>query len=222
MSERWATFDCYGTLIDWELGIGNALAELWPDADLERVLRRYYEIEPEIQDDFTGPYREVMRIALAGVADGEGLAIPQGREDALAESLPSWPAFPEVPGALREIQEQGWKLGILSNTDPDLLAASLVQLGTDADIRITATEAGSYKPKHGHWNRFFDATGADKDRHVHVAASIFHDISPCAEMGLQAVWINRAGEITNLPRAAELENLAELPRALDEIVPPES
>jgi 2-haloacid dehalogenase len=220
MAERWVTFDCYGTLIDWELGIGTALSDLWPEAELERLLQRYYEIEPEIQDDYTGPYRDVMRMALERIAEEEGLAIQSGREDVLAESLPTWPPFPEVPAALGEIRGRGWKIGILSNTDPDLLDASIALLGVDVDVRITAAEAGSYKPKHGHWKKFFDVTGVDKDQHVHVAASVFHDISPAEEMALKTVWINRAGEITNLPRDAELEDLTELPQVLDQIIPP--
>lgn len=220
MAERWATFDCYGTLIDWELGIGTAISEVWPEADLDRLLQRYYEIEPEIQDDYDGPYREVMRLALERIAQDEGLAIPAGRGDVLAESLPTWPPFPEVPAALQEVRARGWKLALLSNTDPDLLEASIAHLGVDIDLKITAAEAGSYKPKHGHWKKFFEVTGVDKDQHVHVAASVFHDISPAEEMALRTVWINRSGEITNLPRDAELEDLTQLPEVLDQILPP--
>jgi 2-haloacid dehalogenase len=123
-----------------------------------------------------------------------------------------------VPGALRELRERGWRLAILSNTDPDLLAASVDAIGVPVDLRITAAEAGSYKPAPGHWERFFERTAADRARHVHVAASLFHDIAPCRELGLTAVWINRLGEASELPRAAELPDLARLPDTLDGLV----
>ena len=94
--ERWATFDCYGTLIDWESGIGAAFRQLWPHADVERLLRRYHQVEPDVQRDGAIPYREVLRLTQAGVAAEEALSLPEDSEDVLAGSLPSWPAFPEV------------------------------------------------------------------------------------------------------------------------------
>jgi 2-haloacid dehalogenase len=225
MTDRWATFDVYGTLIDWELGIAQSMSEVWPDADeakLEHLLERFHEIEPEIEQDSAAPYREVLRDSLLRLASDENLMVAVGMESALADSLPAWPAFDETPGTLAELRARGWRLGLLSNTDPDLVAASVQHLGLEPDVIITAAEAGSYKPAHGHWDRFFEGTRADRDRHVHVAASAFHDLSPCAEIGLTAVWINRLSEITNLPRAAELDDLTELPATLDELVPPDA
>ena len=111
--DRWATFDCYGTLIDWELGIGDVLSSLWPAADRARLLARYHEVEPRIQQGSGRPYREVLAAALAGVAEAEGREIPSKHEDVLADSLPSWPAFAEVPPALRELRGRGWKLALL-------------------------------------------------------------------------------------------------------------
>jgi 2-haloacid dehalogenase len=219
MPDRWATFDCYGTLIDWEGGIGDALAGLWPDADRETLLARYHEIEPRVQLDSALPYREVMRQALSLLAGDEGLPLATADEYALAESLPAWRPFPEVPGALAELRGRGFSLAILSNTDPDLLDASLERIGVSVDERITAAEAGSYKPAPGHWERFFEATGADRDRHVHVGASLYHDIEPAEQLGLKAVWINRLREQSDLPRAAELKDLSRLPEVLDELVP---
>ena len=110
-------------------------------------------------------------------------------------------------------------MGILSNTDPDLLTASIEHLGVQPDVTITAAEAGSYKPAHGHWERFLETSGADPRRHVHVAASLFHDIVPCSELGIPAVWINRKGEITNYLRAGELPDQTELPETLDAVIP---
>jgi 2-haloacid dehalogenase len=124
-----------------------------------------------------------------------------------------------VPGALAELRGRGFKLGILSNTDPELLEASLERIGVPVDGWITAAEAGSYKPAPGHWERFFDRYDADRERHVHVAASLYHDIEPASRLGLNAVWINRLGEESDLPRHAELRDLARLPEVLDEVVP---
>jgi len=208
-------------LVDWNGGIGGELARIWPDADAERLLERYHEIEPRVQLDSALPYREVLKESLVLLADHEGLALPADEQDALAGSLPSWPVFPEVPGALAELRARGWRLVPLSNTDADLLAASMATIGVPFDGAIVAGEIGSYKPAHGHWRAFGEQFGPDPERHVHVAASLFHDIAPAQELGLPAVWINRLSETSDLPRAAELPDLAELPDTLDRIVPPE-
>ncbi len=214
---RWASFDCYGTLIDWNGGIRGTLAALWPDADAAALLERYHEIEPRVQLDSALPYREVLRQALVLLAESEGLELRADEEYALAESLPSWPPFPEVPGELEELRRRGIRLAILSNTDPDLLAASLARIGVPLDATITAADAGSYKPAHGHWLRLFERDDVDRSRHVHVAASPFHDIAPAAALGIPAVWINRLGEESDLPRAAELPDLRGLADTLDRI-----
>jgi 2-haloacid dehalogenase len=218
-TERWATFDCYGTLIDWNRGIGDTLARLWPAADRDALLATYHEVEPRVQAGSALPYREVLREALRLVADHEGLALADEDAPALAASLPEWPPFPETSGALAELRGRGFRLAVLSNTDPDLLAASLERIGVPVDERLTAAEAGSYKPAPGHWERFFERTGASREGHVHVAASLFHDVEPAERLGLRAVWINRLGEKSDLPRAAELRDLSRLPDVLDGLVP---
>jgi 2-haloacid dehalogenase len=218
MADRWATFDCYGTLIDWQGGIRDVIRQLWPKADVERLLRRHDAVEPLVQEGRGLPYREVGARTLRAMAAIEGVPLAESDDYALANSLPDWQPFPEVPLALTELRQRGWRLGILSNTDPDLLAASIAQIGVLIDLRITAAEAGSYKPAHGHWQRFFAATGADIGSHVHVAASLFHDIAPANELGLTTVWINRLGEQSELPRAGELPDLSALPETLDRLV----
>jgi 2-haloacid dehalogenase len=217
VADRWATFDCYGTLIDWEGGLRSAFRSLWPHLDADRLASLHHTVEPRVEEHGELSYREVLVRCLAAVAAIESLDVPAGRQDALGDSLPSWPPFPEVPGALRELRDRGWRVAILSNTDPDLLATSIDALGVPIDVAITAVDAGSYKPAPGHWERFFADTGADRDRHVHVGASLFHDIAPAHRLGIAAVWINRLGESSDIPRAAELPDLSDLAEVLEEL-----
>ena len=217
--ERWATFDVYGTLIDWMGGIRAELARIWPDEDADRLLERYHELEPQVQEGRAISYRDVLAETLARVATEEGLAVPPGEEGALGESLPSWKPFPEVPGALAELRGRGFKLAPLSNTDPDFLAASLERIGVPVDGQVTAADAGSYKPAPGHWETFFERYGADRDQHVHVAASLFHDIAPASSLGLRTVWINRLGEEAEPQPDVELHSLTGLRENLDTLVP---
>jgi len=208
VTERWATFDCYGTLIDWNGGIRAVLAQVFGEDAAGERLRQYHVVEPRLEHDGTRTYRQVLTDAMRelGASDRESTA--------LAASLPSWPAFPEVPAALAALRARGWRLAILSNTDRDYIEASMARIGVPFDLAIVASEIGSYKPAHGHWNAFFARTGADRARHVHVAASLFHDIAPAAELKLRSIWINRLGEESALPRLAELTGLARLPDTL--------
>jgi 2-haloacid dehalogenase len=219
MHERWATFDCYGTLIDWQAGIRAVVESLWPDADAARLVERYHAIEPLVQEGRSLAYREVGARTLRAIAAVEDLSLATADAYALADALPGWPVFPEVPPALNALRHHGWQLAILSNTDPDLLAASIEIIGVPIDLRITAREVGSYKPAPGHWQRFFERSGVDRAHHVHVAASAFHDLMAAERLGMTAVWINRLGERSAFPRAAELTDLARLPETLEGLVP---
>jgi len=211
--DRWATFDCYGTLIDWNGGIGRELERLFGAARSGELLRAYHELEPQIQrEDPSRSYREVMAIALAR------LGAPAGEQDALGRSLPHWDPFPEVPAALEDARGRGWRLAVLSNTDPDLLAASLARIGVAFDLTVVASEIGSYKPAPAHWDEFFARSGADRDGHVHVAASLFHDVAPACALGLRTIWINRLGEAAEPQPDVELRSLAGLADSLDSLV----
>jgi 2-haloacid dehalogenase len=216
---RWATFDCYGTLIDWNLGIRSELERLFGVEVAPRLLERYHELEHELEADTFRTYHQVLTLALEQLAQDESIQLPEGEAGALARSLPDWPPFPEVPAALAELRDRGWKLAILSNTDRDLIAASQKQLGTPVDLAIVAEDVESYKPAHAHWERFFEATTADRDHHVHVAASLFHDIKPARELGLRSVWINRLDETADPEPDRELTDLSPLPETLEELVP---
>ena len=215
--DRWATFDCYGTLIDWNAGIRRVLADAFGESEADRLLHRYHELEPELEADGRLAYREVLTRALERLAEEEGVELDD--PEALARSLPSWEPFPEVRGALEEARSRGWRLAILSNTDPDYIAASKECIGVPFDETVVASEIGSYKPAYGHWEEFFRRTGADRSQHVHVGASLFHDIRPAAEIRMPSVWINRLGETARPMPDRELADLEGLADTLDELVP---
>ncbi|HEY2431344.1 MAG TPA: HAD-IA family hydrolase [Vicinamibacterales bacterium] len=209
MSDRWATFDCYGTLIDWNGGIRSVMARVFGEPEADQKLKQYHQIEPRLEHDGRRTYREILTMAM------RELGAPASEVPTLAASLPSWPPFPEVPEALRSLRASGWRLAILSNTDRDYIEASLAAIGVPVDLTIVASEIGSYKPAANHWEAFFRRTGADPRAHVHVAASLYHDIAPAAALKLRAIWINRLAETSALPRAAELMDLSQLPSLLD-------
>jgi 2-haloacid dehalogenase len=212
--DRWATFDCYGTLIDWNGGIGRELERLFGPARAGDLLRRYHELEPQIQrEDQTRSYREVMAVALAR------LGAPADEHDALGRSLPSWEPFAEIRTALENARAGGWRLAVLSNTDRDLLDASLARIDVEFELSVVASDIGSYKPARGHWDEFFARSGAGPDRHVHVAASLFHDIAPATVLGLRTIWINRLGEAPEPQPDVELRSLEGLSDHLDSLVP---
>ena len=217
--QRWATFDCYGTLIDWNAGIGAVLERLWGAERMPELLDRYHELEPQVEVEEYRTYGEVLTLTLERIAQEVGYGIPEGESGMLAQSLPDWPPFPEVPEALRELRHRGWNLAILSNSDRNLIIESEKRIGVPFDLMVVAEDVRSYKPAQGHWERFFEVTTAARDRHVHVAASLFHDIAPARELGLKSVWINRMGEEAEPKPDRELTDLSELPDTLDELVP---
>jgi 2-haloacid dehalogenase len=211
--DRWATFDCYGTLIDWNGGIRRELARVFGENEADERLDRYHELEPALQAGGERSYRAVMTDAM------RELGAPDDEISGLAEALPSWEPFPEVQPALEDARSRGWKLAILSNTDRDFIEASMKRIGVPFELAIVASEIGSYKPEHRHWATFFEETGAARERHVHVAQSYFHDIAPANELGLRSIWINRYGERHEPSPARDLRDLTNLPEALDELVP---
>jgi 2-haloacid dehalogenase len=216
---RWATFDCYGTLVDWNAGIATELGRVLGESDGERLLSRYHEIEPRVQREHpTWSYRDVMAAVLSELASEGGVSVPDGDKDALGRSLPQWPVFAEVPEALAQAHARGWKLMALSNTDRDFIEASIAAIGVPFEGAVVASEIGSYKPGHRHWEAFYELTGADRDRHVHVAQSHFHDIVPAHELGIRSVWINRLRERGEPAPTRELPDLNGLADVLDELV----
>lgn len=216
MPVEWVTFDCYGTLIDWERGItGALLPHLPPGVDRRKLAVRYIEVEAEVEKGEYLRYRDVLDRA------GRRLLEEHGVTDVaspLPASLASWPPFEEVPDALRALRSRGYRFAILSNVDRDLLATSIVAIGVEPDLTVTAEDARSYKPARGHWRVFEERTGAGKANTIHVGASLYHDIRPTTSWGWRNVWIARRIEPL---RGAEptriLPDLRSLPDTIDEL-----
>ncbi len=199
--ERWATFDCYGTIVDWNAGIAAALGD-------PSLLDRYHELEPVVQaEDPAMRYRDVLRETARRV----------GVDADPAASLPDWPVFPDARDALEEARSRGWSLAILTNSDRDLIEASMNAIGVPFELAVVASEIGSYKPADQHWHSFADAVGRLPD--VHVAQSHFHDVVPATALGIPTIWINRVDESGEPPPSRELPTLTGLGEALDGLAP---
>ncbi len=218
-SVDWITFDCYGTLIDWERGVADALGPfLPPPVDAAALAARYIAIEAEVERERYRPYREILAVTAARVMEAIGRPLLAGRERVLADSLPSWRPFPEVPPALGALRAAGYRLAILSNVDRDLLAASVTHLGVQPDLTVTAEDCRSYKPTQAHWDQFRTLSGTSPSRTVHVAASVFHDIVPATALGYRTVFVNRHhAPITGGPPTRVLADLRTLPQVIDEL-----
>jgi len=212
------TFDCYGTLVDWDAGIGAAFLEAAAaqgvELDREAVLAAYARAEPAVEAGPFRAYREVLAATALEVARQLGWALEPAGAGFLAQSLPSWPVFVDTNPALERLVSLGVSLGILSNVDDDLLAGTRQHFSVDFDLIVTAQQLRSYKPARGHFDRARPIIGGR--RWLHVAQSYFHDIEPAVAQGVPVVWVNRKGEKpsgTARP-TAEVGDLTELVRWL--------
>jgi 2-haloacid dehalogenase len=219
MSVDWVTFDCYGTLIDWESGVYEALAPLLPRAvDRDALAARYIAIEADVEHGGYLRYRDVLDRASRALLTELGAPLRPDQASPLPTSLPRWRPFPEVPDALRRIRDLGYRWAILSNVDRDLLEASIERLGIAPDLAVTAEDCGSYKPAPGHWRFFETNSEVSRDRVVHVGASLYHDIVPASTLGYRTVFIDRHGEGARDARASRvLADLSALPEAIEEL-----
>ena len=214
MADRWVTFDCYGTLIDWEGGITDALAPLLPaDIDRDALAKRYIDVEAGLESDRYVSYREILDRAGRALLREHGI---EGRSP-LPASLPSWKPFPEVPVALRELRERGYKLAILSNVDRDLLDHSIANIGVAPDLAVTAQDCGSYKPAPGHWERFLRESRATPEDTIHVGASQYHDMRPAAALGFRTVFVDRHGEELTTSPTRVIPDLSSLPETVAQL-----
>lgn len=223
IASRWATFDCYGTLVDWEQGMTQALQTV-VQGDVFTLLRRYHELEPEVEAERPFRlYRFVLAETLKRAAGQLKIDLAPGTEHILAETLPQWSVFQDVAPALSALKAQGWKLALLSNIDKALIAHTVSSFPVVIDLVITAEEVHSYKPGLAHFLRFQEMTEASNKNWVHVAQSYFHDITPAHQLGVTSVWINRKGQDQSVPLATRvLPDLTHLPETLEQLLPASS
>jgi 2-haloalkanoic acid dehalogenase type II len=190
------TFDCYGTLIDWERGIHDAFAALAATlrrpVPADRAVELYVEIEAAVEAEAYRSYRAVLIETARRIAARLGFPLPPEHAAFLADSVPSWPPFPDTSPALRRLSDAGYQLGILSNVDDDLLAWTMRHLAGYFEIVVTAQQVGSYKPAPGHFTTARELIGGR--RWLHAAQSYFHDVVPAHALGIPGAWINRKGQ----------------------------
>jgi 2-haloacid dehalogenase len=188
------TFDCYGTLIDWEAGILGAIQGVVSRHGLEvpdeRILASYSRIEAEVEHGPYRRYREILGTVMAKMASELGFAPLPEDLDALPESLGDWPPFPDTIDSLKRLATR-YKLVILSNVDDDLFAKTAARLGDPFHDVITAQQVGSYKPSLENFRFALKRLAIEKDRLLHVAQSLYHDHVPAKAIGLSTVWVNR-------------------------------
>ena len=188
------TFDCYGTLIDWEAGLlaglRTVLAAHGVEADDEAVLATYATFEAEAEAGPYLTYREVLGVGLRGVCSALAFEPTDAEIAAFGGSVADWPAFPDSAAALKRLATR-YRLGVITNCDDDLFAASNRRLGVSFDWVVTAQQAGSYKPSLANFALAFDRIGLPRDRILHVAQSLFHDHVPAKTLGMTTVWIDR-------------------------------
>ena len=188
------TFDCYGTLIDWETGLTNAFLPIFRGRGVEAagnaLLERFAVHEAAAEASPYRRYRDVLAAALRGVTAEYRVEPTADEIEAFSGSVGEWPAFPDSAAALARLKER-FKLGVITNCDDDLFAASLPKLGVAFDWVVTAQQAGAYKPSTRNFEVAFERIGLPRDRILHVAQSLFHDHVPAKQVGLASVWINR-------------------------------
>jgi len=187
------TFDCYGTLIDWETGLLEALRRALPGAsgvEDEALLESYGRHEAEAERPPYRSYREVLASSLRGVAAGIGVDVTRDATAVFSESVRDWPAFADSAEALGRLKAR-FRLGVITNCDTDLFAASNERLGVAFDWVVTAEAARSYKPSLKGFELALETIGVPRERILHVAQSLFHDHVPAKQLGLASVWIDR-------------------------------
>ena len=189
------TFDCYGTLIDWETGIVRAFADMAPrngiDQDPATLLDVYLAAERVVEAETYRSYRDILVETARRVAARLRWPLEPGGGRFLPDSLGAWPPFPDTNPALERLAGAGYRLGILSNVDDDLLATTRAHFTVPFEILVTAEQVRSYKPAPGHWHEARRRMG--DARWLHAAQSYFHDVTTARSLGIPVAWINRHG-----------------------------
>ena len=192
---EWLTFDCYGTLVDWESGICDAVSKVATRHGVHKsnpeLLTLFSTIEPRIQ---SAPgyltYREVLRRVMANIGTELRLQFSDEELSSLPESMSNWPVFPDAEQALNTLKTR-YKLAVISNVDDDLFASSAKALNVDFDLVVTAQQVQSYKPDLRNFEFASALMAVENHNWLHVAESLYHDIGPANQLGIKSVWVNR-------------------------------
>ena len=218
MSDRWLTFDCFGTLIDWRHGIRTTGELLFPGRG-DAFLEAYIELEAEVEDGPYRRYRAVLAETTRRVARRLDLDLKPDDAGALVSTIPHWPPFPDVGPALGELRKRGWRLALLTNCDRDLIAQTQRRLPVSFDAAVTAEDVSAYKPDQAHFKLFQSTFGSSATAWIHVAQSYFHDIRPAHDLGIPRLWVNRhhAADDPSLADAV-IGGLDQLPAAVGSLV----
>lgn len=218
---RAITFDCYGTLIDWETGILGAIRPILlahgAEVNDSEILRLYSELEVEAESSHYQPYREILRNVVRGLGDRLGFRATDKEQESLPDSLAHWKPFPDTVAALRQLKAR-FKLGIISNVDDDLFSASARRLEIDFDYVTTAGQARAYKPSLEIFRLAQEKMRIQPEHWLHAGQSIYHDVIPAKSQGISTVWVNRpsprpgasaAKQVSGTPEV-EVHSLTEL------------
>ncbi len=191
---EWLSFDCYGTLIDWESGILGYVRPLLRikgcDVSDAQILNLYSELEPREQSGPYRSYREVLASVMHGFARELNFELSATEAAGLADSIADWKPFPDTVQGLRKLKSR-YRLAILSNIDDDLFAFTAKHLEVPFDLVVTAQQVRSYKPSQQNFEVLLDRVGAAKDKLLHAAESLYHDVAPARQLGISTVWVNR-------------------------------
>ena len=214
-SEKWVTFDCFGTLMDWQGGFRRILATVaGPGAD--ELVHAYHAAEAATEgDDPSRPYKDVLTLTLRRAAAAIGLALTDAQAGALVTGWGTLLPFPDTGLALAQLRTAGWKIGILTNCDDDLFDRTRANFPGPIDLLVTAQQVQSYKPGLAHFEAFEPRTGVDRARWVHAAVSWWHDMQPARTLGLRRVWVDRenSGHDPAIV-TSRVEDMASLPAAI--------
>ncbi|GBC98343.1 (S)-2-haloacid dehalogenase 4A [bacterium HR17] len=193
----WVTFDCYGTLIDWDAGVRNFLRDLLTrkgvTVDLDALHRRWEAVQFDLIRQAYRPYKEILRLSLEAALKEFGIPYAPEDGDAFAASMPTWQPFPDVPPTLHELKRHA-RIAIISNTDNDILRESVRLMGVVFDALITAEDARVYKPDLRIFAFALERLGEAPDRILHVAFGFHYDLAPAKQVGMVTCWLNRTGE----------------------------
>lgn len=218
MADRWLTFDCFGTLIDWRHGIRTTGELLFPGRG-EAFLDTYIALEAEVESEGSFKrYRAVLTETTRRAAKRLDVDLKTDDATALVSTIPYWPPFSDVGPALGELRKQGWKFALLTNCDRDIIALTQRRLPAAFDAVVTAEDVSAYKPNPAHFRLFQSTFGSSASAWIHVAQSYFHDIKPAHELGIPRIWVNRQGQKDDPSLADEvISDLAALPDAVSRL-----